>query len=199
MTNPDPQTMAVYDNRTDDYEAMMANYAKNDPRIDDFIAACPKGGCVLDVGGGPGGYARLMAAAGLQVDAIDASLAMTRRAAKLDGVNAWQGQFEDIDAEQHYDGVWASFSLLHAPRADFPGHLTRLYKALKPGGIFFIGMKTGTGNERDSLDRYYEYYSHKELEAYLKTANFTTTNHWTGRGKGLSGEYSGFITIAAHA
>lgn len=195
----DPQTIAVYDEQTDDYEAMMADYAANDPRITDFISACPPGGHVLDLGCGPGGYARMMAEAGLQVTAIDASAEMAQRANAFDGVTARQGCFEDVVETALYDGIWASFSLLHAPRADFPDHLSRLHRALKPGGLLFLGMKTGTGGGRDDLGRFYEYYSFEELDQYLTTAGFTVGKHWTGYGKGLSGQYSGFITIAAHA
>lgn len=195
----DPETIAVYDRQTDAYEAMMAKYAANDPRIGDFIAACSVGGAVLDLGCGPGAYARMMAAAGLCVTAIDASAEMAKRAAAFDGVVARQGVFDDITETAAYDGIWASFSLLHAPRTAFPGHLRQLHRALRPGGVLFLGMKTGTGGGRDDLGRHYEYYSREELEASLMDAGFTIDQHWTGYGKGLSGQYSGFITIAAHA
>ncbi|OAN78455.1 hypothetical protein A8B82_08730 [Sulfitobacter sp. EhC04] len=191
----DPQTLAVYDAQADDYERMMHNEAAADPIWRSFVAACPKGGVVLDLGCGPGNYARLLAGEGLRVTALDASPEMARRAGLIAGVTARHGFFEDVTEQDAYDGIWASFSLLHAPRDALPGHLTRLRDALKPGGTFFIGMKTGTGGGRDDLGRHYEYYSREELEKLLQTAGFSPEQHWTGYGKGLSGQYDGWIVI----
>ncbi|MFC6582989.1 class I SAM-dependent methyltransferase [Sulfitobacter aestuariivivens] len=119
----DRETLGVYDAQADDYEKMMTEEAARDARIVEFIAACPAGAQVLDVGCGPGNYARLMADAGLKVTAIDGSAEMARRADLLPGVSARHGYFEDIDAENAYDGIWASFSLLHAPAPTFPATL----------------------------------------------------------------------------
>ena len=193
----DPETLAVYDAQADDYVAMMADEAANDPRIADFIAACPDGAPVLDLGCGPGHYAARMAKAGLRVTALDASAEMARRAGDLPGVTARHGRFEDVDAVDAYAGIWANFSLLHAPRADLPGHLARLRAALKPGGVLFLGMKTGTGEGRDDLGRFYAYYTREELEAQLTDAGFAPRRHWTGYGKGLAGQYSGWVVIDA--
>ncbi len=193
----DPETLAVYDAQADDYAQMMDNAAARDQRVADFITACKPDGQVLDLGCGPGNYARLMADAGLKVTAIDGSQEMARRADALPGVQARHGYFEDIEDLDAFDGIWASFSLLHAPRADFPDHLARLKRALRAGGVFFIGMKTGTGEGRDNLGRFYTYYSKEALETHLQEAGLTPQRHWTGYGKGLSGQYSGWIVIEA--
>jgi len=60
-------------------------------------------------------------------------------------------------------------------------------------------MKTGSGGGRDDLKRYYEYYDRQELEGLLRTANLSPKRHWTGYGKGLSGQYSGWIVMHANA
>lgn len=194
----DPETLAVYNRQADDYAAMMRDYAAADPLICKFIEACPAKGHVLDLGCGPGGYAILMADAGLTVDAIDASQEMINRIPSQTGITARVGIFDDITGTDLYDGIWASFSLLHAPRADLSRHLAALRQALKPGGIFFIGMKMGVGGKRDDLGRYYEYYTKDELDTALQTAGFTPLNHWTGQGKGLDQTYHGWIVIHTH-
>lgn len=193
----DPETLAVYDRQADDYVAMMRDYAANDPLIHEFISACGIGARVLDLGSGPGGYARLMAEAGLQVDAIDASAEMIARIGDIPEINARVGRFEDITGTDIYDGIWASFSLLHAPRKDLPGHLHALRETLKQGGAFFIGMKMGKGGKRDDLGRFYEYYSREELETLLKDAGLPPNRHWTGQAKGLDETYHGWIVIHA--
>ena len=60
---------------------------------------------------------------------------------------------DEIDGEDLYDGIWANFSLLHAPRAAFPLHLMALKRAIKPGGLLHLGMKLGEGEGRDGLGR----------------------------------------------
>ncbi|WP_424984996.1 class I SAM-dependent methyltransferase [Microbulbifer sp. S227A] len=195
----DERTLAVYERCRDDYAAMMEREADRDPMIDRFIAACPPGGRVLDLGCGPGHYARRMAEAGLTVEAIDATPAMIDMAARQPGVSARLVRFDDLRARDTYDGIWAYFSLLHAPRAALPDHLECIAAALKPGAVLFIGMKRGTGGARDSLDRYYEYYEHEELETLLTDAGLTPDTHWTGKAAGLAGHPQGWIVVQAHA
>lgn len=195
----DERTLAVYESRSKDYADMMEREAEIDPMIGHFISACPSSGRVLDLGCGPGHYARRMAEAGLTVDAMDASLAMIEMAKRQKGVSAKLGRFEDLIAEDLYDGIWAYFSLLHAKRADMPAHLCSISRALKPGGIFFIGMKRGCGGSRDDIDRYYEYYERTELETLLTDAGLTPEYHWTGKAAGLSGHPHGWIVVKAHA
>jgi SAM-dependent methyltransferase len=194
----DPETLAVYNKQADAYVEMMCEFAAKDPLIAEFIKACPKEGHVLDLGCGPGGYAVMMADAGLTVDAIDAASEMVSRIANVDGITARVGVFDDITGRDLYDGIWASFSLLHAPRADFPKHLSALHTSLKPGGTFFIGMKMGVGGKRDDIGRHYEYYGKEELETHLQAAGFTPIDHWTGQAKGLDDTYHGWIVIHAH-
>jgi len=62
----DDRTLAVYNRQTDEYAAMMDREAASDPMIGRFIAACPAGARVLDLGCGTGHYAKRMAEAGLR-------------------------------------------------------------------------------------------------------------------------------------
>ncbi|MGD9863028.1 MAG: class I SAM-dependent methyltransferase [Pseudodonghicola sp.] len=191
----DPQTIAVYDRRAADYAARNAVYIRRDPQLAAFIAACPAGGRVLDLGCGPGTAAARMAEAGLRPDATDASAEMVALAAQAPGVTAWQATFDDIAGVARYDGIWAGFSLLHAPRADFPRHLAALRQALKPGGTFGIGMKLGEGEARDSIGRHYTYYTHEALMNHLRTAGFNPASERRESGKGLDGSMAELITV----
>lgn len=195
----DGETIAVYDAQATAYAEMTDAYNAGDPQLAAFIAACPAGGLVLDLGCGPGAAAAAMARAGLRVEASDASAEMVARAGRHPGVAARQATFDDIAGTAVYDGVWANFSLLHARRADFPRHLRALHRALKPGGVLMIGMKLGDGEARDRLGRFYTYYTADALDAHLAEAGFTVRDRSLGSGTGLDGTLSDWISVAAGA
>ena len=194
----DPETLKVYNEQAGDYLDLVEG-AEKDPHLEAFIQTMRPGARVLDLGCGPGIAAAEMARAGLIVDAIDASAEMVTLASAHDGVNAWVATFDDIQGTCLYDGIWANFSLLHATRGAIPHHLLCLREAIKPGGLLHIGMKTGTGEKRDSLGRLYTYVSEDELSGLLRDANFTPHSIAHGRDKGLSGEISDWVVISAYA
>ncbi|KIC41721.1 methyltransferase type 11 [Ruegeria sp. ANG-S4] len=193
----DKRTINAYTNRVSDYLSMPLPAEQIEAR-QAFADAVGKGGYVLDLGSGPGSDSAFLMRQGLKVRALDATPAFVEHA-KNNGVDAHLGTFDDVTEVDEYDGVYASFSLLHAPRADFPRHLAAIHAALKPGGRLSLGMKLGTGEHRDHLDRYYTYYSRTEIEEALTDAGFTVDGAVTGMGKGLAGSYDGFIVVSAHA
>lgn len=192
----DEATIAVYDDRADDYANAFAD-AGDDPALERFMGRLPRGAAVLDLGCGPGTHAAAMQARGFQVTATDASAAMVVKARAHQGVIVRQAGFGDLGDHNVYDGVWANFSLLHAARADLPGHLSRIAAALKPGGIFHIGMKTGEGEHRDQLGRFYTYYSITELRDHLEAAGFEVIEEVEGEGAGLAGTVDPWVEMLA--
>lgn len=197
----DAQTLAVYEQAAEDYARGFARTKDTDQRADraSFLALVPEGGRILDYGCGPGHWAADFAAAGYQADATDATPAMARLALDRYGLQVRIEPFEALDAEALYDGIWANFSLLHSPRADLPGHLARIHRALKPKGALMLGMKLGTGAARDRLGRFYTYYTEDELRARLTEAAFTVLSARRGNGAGLAGARETFVTLTAHA
>ena len=146
-----------------------------------------------------GQFSRCMADAGFRVSATDGSGEMVALARSRYGVSARQAIFADLAEVDEFDGIWANFSLLHALKSDFPGHLTQVHRALKSGGIFHIGMKTGTGEHRDRIGRFYAFYTINELKDLLEQAGFTPLTERNGEALGLAGDVEPYVVIIAHA
>ena len=192
----DDQTLAVYAKRARDYAKLQPDAPFE--TLTAFIARLPEGARVLDLGCGPGHDSGHMAQAGLVVEALDASPEMVALARASHGVDARQGRFDDLDAEARYHGIWASFSLLHAPRADMPHHLAAVARALKPGGLLGLSLKEGTGEGRDRLGRFYTFYTEDDLRALLADVGLTLRDVTRGAGRGLDGSASTWISVLAH-
>jgi SAM-dependent methyltransferase len=79
-------------------------------------------------------------------------------------------RFDELDAHQAYDGVWASACLLHVPRGELESILARIHRALKPSGVFYASFKIGEGDGRDDLGRYYNYPSPEWLRTTYAAA-----------------------------
>ncbi len=194
----DSETISVYNRQVKEY-AELACEMKEQSDLDAFADQVPVGGYILDLGCGPGMASAYLLSQGFSIDAMDASQEMVRVAKSQYGVNARCAEFLDIASVDVYDGIWASFSLLHATPEEFPKILTALYQALKPNGIFHIGMKLGEGSGRDHLGRYYSYYSQQGLQAHLENAGFTVKDIKCGAGRGLAGTVDPYVWILSIA
>lgn len=192
----DPETRAVYDRKAEDY-AQMVRTGKPSGSLSEFIAMMPSGGRVLDLGCGPGDAAAAMRDAGLRPDAIDASPAMVDLANRTHDLTARCATFDDLDTEDAYSGVWASFSLLHAARVDLPRHLAAIGRSLVDGGYLTIGMKVGEGDGRDTLGRFYVYVGVAELEGMLRDAGLTVLSAREGEERGLAGTLDPYVIMLA--
>jgi SAM-dependent methyltransferase len=192
----DAETIAWYDARARDYADRFAA-AKQDRHLAAFRARLPENARVLDLGCGPGHAAAQLAAEGHETEAWDAAKGMVALAARHPGVTARQARFGDLQAEARYHGIWANFSLLHAPRADFPGHIAAIARALRPGGVFHLGMKTGADAARDHLGRSYTFYTSAELEAALAAAGLAVVSRTTGAETGFAGTEDPFVILLA--
>lgn len=194
----DPETIKVYASQAEKYASMTHDDKVTDANLNSFMADIPANGHVLDLGCGPGTSAGILAKAGFKVTATDAVPEMIALASKHAGVDAFCATFDDISGENIYDGIWANFSLLHAPKADMPRHLAALSKALKPDGQLHIGLKEGNGEKRDSIGRQYSYYMLDELNALLAEVGFTVSKHSKGSAIGLDGTMAPWICVQAY-
>ncbi|WP_299588926.1 class I SAM-dependent methyltransferase [uncultured Tateyamaria sp.] len=194
----DPETLSIYAAKAAEY-ADLVKIADTDPTLLRFIEALPRGATTLDIGCGPGFAAGAMAAAGMQAHAWDPVPEMVAMAAARPGVTAEERTYADLTATDVYDGIWANFSMLHTPLADWPAQFAAIHRALKPDGLFHFGTKLGAGQSRDKIGRLYSYMTEAELTELFTTTGFDITYSHTGEEAGLSGEIAPFIVVQAHA
>jgi SAM-dependent methyltransferase len=191
----DRTTLDVYAAEATRYDTMALS-ASETAALEAFLECLPAGGRILDLGCGPGHQAAAMVARGFDVRAWDASEAFVALA-RAKGVSAERRTFADLDAQAEFDGIWASFSLLHAPRAEFPRHIAAIARALRRPGHVHLGMKLGAGEGRDALGRFYAYFSEADLRYHLEAAGFEVLSCVTGRAEGLAGTTDSFVLLTA--
>ena len=191
----DKPTIRTYAERAKEYHERFTA-AEPDRHLRAFLGRLPAQARVLDLGSGPGNAALAMQEAGHDVLALDATPAFVELAQSR-GVNARLGTFDDVIEVDHYHGVWANFSLLHAPRSALPSYLSNLARALKRPGLFHIGMKLGIGEVRDKLQRFYAYYGEAELVGLVEEAGLRVTDRSFGEEAGLADDVSPWIILMA--
>ena len=108
-----------------------------------FLALLPPKAKILDFGCGAGRDTKTFLEQGCAVDAVDGSEALCRIASQYTGIQVRQLLFQNLDAVNEYDGIWACASVLHVPKAELPDVFRRMSRALKPGGILYASFKYG--------------------------------------------------------
>ncbi len=168
----DGETLAWYEREAAVYAGRRL--AGRSPHLDAFLDRLPSGVAVLELGCGGGQDAEVMIAAGFDVTPTDGSPGLAAEAERRLGRPVRLMRFEDLDETERYDAVWANACLLHVPEAALPDILGRVWRALKPGGLFFASFKAGDGGNRDGFGRYYNFVSRKRLElAYAQAGRWS--------------------------
>ena len=115
-----------------------------------FLAELPEGAYILDVGCGSGRDILAFKNKGYQVDAIDYSEELVKKASRLTGIPIKLKSFYEVDDYEAYDGIWACASLLHCERTRLKEVIGKLLSALKPNGVIYMSFKYGNGDrEKD--------------------------------------------------
>src|SRR5690606_6596885 len=113
-----------------------------------FLAELPEGARILDVGCGSGRDTRAFKNKGYQVDAIDYSEELIKKATELTGIQVKYQSFYELSEVAVYDGIWACASLLHCQRHRLAEVLQRLLQALMPLVDIYRQFKMGNQDGR---------------------------------------------------
>lgn len=110
---------------------------------DKFLSYLPSGSYILDFGCGSGRDTKYFLEAGMQVDAVDGSEEMCKIAGEYTGITVRKLLFQELDAQEKYDGIWACSSILHLPKDELKVVLQKMADALKKNGIIYTSFKYG--------------------------------------------------------
>jgi ubiquinone/menaquinone biosynthesis C-methylase UbiE len=173
----------TYDQGSKDY----SDYFKRphefiEPERRHFIQQLPTGSKILDCGCGPGMDTERFSRMGYNVTAIDLSerfVKLTKERVRTATVKKMDMKYLEFP-EASFDGLWASFSLLHIRASDIEQTLSRFRAVLRPNGLLFAAVHRGpktewvkttiSGMERDT---YVQEWIQTEIEDVLGSAGFT--------------------------
>jgi SAM-dependent methyltransferase len=166
--------------------------------LDAFLQRLAPGTRILELGCGGGRDSEEMLARGFQLDATDGVQEMAHKAEARIGHPVRVMRFDELDAVEAYDGVWAHASLLHVPRPALPIVLSLIFRALKPGGVHFANFKGGGSEGRDAFGRYYNYLTADEVRAaYRRSAGWDIHAITEYQGGGYDGCQGPWVAITA--
>ena len=108
-----------------------------------FLSFLPPQAHILDFGCGSGRDTKYFLDHGYHTDAIDGSGELCRIASEYTGVPVKQMLFQELNAAEEYDGIWACSSILHSTNYELKDILKKLACALKKEGILYASFKYG--------------------------------------------------------
>ncbi|EEA92479.1 class I SAM-dependent methyltransferase [Pseudovibrio sp. JE062] len=171
------------------YQENASTYATHKSRPNSmlflFLERCKAGGRILELGTGAGVDAQAILEAGFKLDATDGSSELAALATHRLGQEVKVMMFDELAANDTYDGVYACASLTHASKENLPTIFEKIYRALVSGGSVWASFKVGSHDGTDSFGRYYNYISKEELDAFWKQAGpwaSITYESWEGSG-----------------
>ncbi len=139
-----------------------------DPLLPDLLVKYGIGQEVLEIGSGAGALASWLIEQGYQVSCIEPAAQLVKQAEEK-GLKVYATTIQDFEVDFQYDSIVAISSLIHVPKADLPAQIQKIFRLLKPHGIFFVSFIEG---EDEGLEdptkagklRYFAKWSEKELD-----------------------------------
>ncbi len=191
----DPATLQFYTQRAPHYTFSNAQSHSRD--LDAFLDRLEPGSLVLELGCGGGQDSNRMRERGFAIDVTDGIKAMAKLARARFDLDTRVLRFDELTERARYDAVWAHATLLHCPRAELPDALTRIHRALKPGGLHYGSYKLGDGEGRDLLGRLHNFPSEDWILTRYQEAGFVLIDHPVRPGNASDGTQRDWIHIMA--
>ena len=160
-------------NTIDYYDQNAANFIESTQAVDmhlaqdRFLALLLSGGNILDFGCGSGRDTKYFMDKGYVVDATDGSAEICKLASEFTGIQVKHMLFQELSAEDQYDGIWACSSVLHLPKSELSDVFQKMIRALTDHGVIYTSFKYGTfEGERDG--RYFTDFTEDAFQKFLQ-------------------------------
>lgn len=134
---------------------------------DKFLNFLSPKGKILDFGCGSGRDTKYFMEKGYNVDATDGSEELCKIASDYTGIKVKQMLFDELDAVEKYDGIWACSSILHLPKNELKLILQKMAAALKKDAVIYASFKYGEF-EGERNGRYFTDFTMKLFTDYLQ-------------------------------
>ena len=173
MTN----TINYYNQNAENFIANTQN-ADMHPTQERFLRLLDANTSILDFGCGSGRDTKYFLEKGYQVTATDGSAELCRLASEFTGIKVKEMLFQELDAMNQYDGIWACSSILHLPKKELLPVIQKMCEALKDNGIIYTSFKYGDF-EGERNGRYFTDFTEKTFREYIeKVPELTIEEAW---------------------
>ena len=166
------------------YNLNAKNFIENTQNADmhlaqeKFLQLLPGSASILDFGCGSGRDTKYFLEKGYQVTATDGSAELCRLASEFIGIKVKEMLFQELDAMNQYDGIWACSSILHLPKKELLPVIQKMCEALKDNGIIYTSFKYGDF-EGERNGRYFTDFTEKTFREYIeKVPELTIEEAW---------------------
>ena len=137
---------------------------------DRFIQKLNDNSKILDFGCGSGRDSKYFMEKGFIVDAVDGSKEICKIASEYLGIEVKQMLFQQLNAKEEYDGIWACSSILHLTYDELIDVIFNMMEALKQNGIIYTSFKYGEF-EGFRNGRYFINFNEEKFEQLLNKIN----------------------------
>lgn len=194
MSRENDETLKIYDDYAKVYLETGIIHDQNDPEkaqkkrknLNEFLknsfSSLQPSAKIFEIGSGNGADAEFLASLGYRVHGSDVAEDFINavKARKIDCTkfNILKDDFNDL-----YDGMLAWRVFVHFAPEDLEIATRKIYKALRPGGIFICNILNAAahdgkesawvdfeGDYHMGVERYFHYYGEEEAEKILKNA-----------------------------
>lgn len=170
-------TINYYNQNAENFIANTQN-ADMHPTQERFLCLLEANTSILDFGCGSGRDTKYFLEKGYQVTATDGSAELCRLASEFTGIKVKEMLFQELDAINQYDGIWACSSILHLPKKELLPVIWKMCEALKDNGIIYTSFKYGDF-EGERNGRYFTDFTEKTFQEVIeKVPELTIEEHW---------------------
>ena len=180
MNNYLDETIDIYNSVATRYAQETAHRASTEQR-DRFLSFFQKGAKVLDAGCAAGRDSAYLSANGCKVIGIDLSEKLLE-IARIDapGAKFYSADMRHLSFEKEmFDGIWSCMAIHHIKHEELPAVFAGFFTILKHGGIIYIQVKKGDGEEYiaepsvPGKKRFFSLFTQKQLKKYCEKAGLT--------------------------